>query len=172
MRAHWRWSLLPILTAACIGCSPSPTPLPAAPVEGTARDLRWLAGDWVGEFASSRADRRGTIAFSLRAGRDTAEGRVVFTGPTPPPGCTDPVSAATGPRAEAEIVLTFARVDVSDRAVAGWMRPYRDPELGCLMDAWFEGEERGDTLAGMYFSHPADVAASVRLGTWWVARRR
>jgi len=52
------------------------------------------------------------------------------------------------------------------------MHPYRDPELGCLMDAWFEGEVMGDTLAGMYFSHPADVASSVRLGTWWVTRRR
>jgi hypothetical protein len=40
------------------------------------------------------------------------------------------------------------------------------------MDTWFEGEARGDTVAGMYFSHPADVAASVRLGTWWVARQR
>ena len=69
-------------------------------------------------------------------------------------------------------MLTFARVSVTERTVAGWMRPYRDPELGCLMDTWFEGEAQGDTLSGMYFSHPADVAASVRLGTWWVARRR
>jgi hypothetical protein len=171
MRALWRGSLLPVLTAACIG-GRSSTALPAVPVEGTARDLRWLAGDWAGEFASARDSRHGSIAFSLRAGRDTAQGQVVFTGPTPPPGCTDPISAATESRAEAEIVLTFARVDVTDRSVAGWMRPYRDPKLGCLMDTWFEGEARGDSLAGMYFSHPADVAFSVRLGTWWVTRRR
>jgi hypothetical protein len=40
------------------------------------------------------------------------------------------------------------------------------------MDTWFEGMIRGDTLEGMYFSHPSDTAKSVRLGTWWVARRR
>jgi hypothetical protein len=171
-RGRWRWSLLPVLAAACVGGNSRPTPLPAAPVDGSARDLRWLVGDWAGEFVSSRDDRRGSIAFSLRGGRDTAQGQVVFTGPTPPPGCTDPVSVTTAPRAEGEIVLTFAGVTINDHSVAGWMRPYRDPELGCLMDAWFEGEAMGDTLVGMYFSHPADVASSVRLGTWWAARRR
>jgi hypothetical protein len=40
------------------------------------------------------------------------------------------------------------------------------------MDTWFEGTIRGDTLDGMYFSHPADSAQAVRLGTWWVARRK
>jgi hypothetical protein len=164
--------LLTALVAACVGGPHRQPALPAAPVEGTARDLRWLAGDWAGEFASSRDDRRGSIAFRLRAGRDTAQGRVVFTGPPPPPGCVDPVSIATTPRAEGEIVLTFAKVNVGDRTIGGWMRPYQDPELGCLMDAWFEGEVRGDTLTGMYFSHPADTAAVLRLGTWWVARQR
>ena len=146
--------------------------MPTVPVEGSARDLRWLAGDWTGEFASSRDGRRGSIAFSLRAGRDTAEGRVVFTGSTPPPGCTDPVSTATGHAAAGEIVLTFARINVGERSVGGWVRPYRDPELGCVMDTWFEGEAWGDTLTGMYFSHPADTAGALRLGSWWAARRR
>jgi hypothetical protein len=146
--------------------------MPAVPVEGSARDLRWLAGDWVGEFASSRDGRRGVIAFSLAAGRDTAEGQVVFTGPSPPPGCTDPVSAATTPRPSGRIVLTFARINVGDRTVGGWLRPYPDPELGCLMDTWFEGELWGDTLTGQYFSHPADTARALRLGTWWAARQR
>ena len=172
MRVRSRLSLLPVLAAACVGGPSRPAPLPPAPVDGSARDLRWLAGDWAGEYVSSRDDRRGSIAFSLRGGRDSAQGQVVFTGPTLPPGCTDPVSAATASRAEGEIVLTFAGVTITDRSVAGWMHPYRDPELGCLMDAWFEGEAMGDTLVGMYFSHPADVASSVRLGTWWAARRR
>ena len=172
MRAHWLWTVLPALAAACGGGRHRPAPLPAVPVEGSSRDLRWLAGDWAGEFTGSRDGRRGSIAFRLRGGQDTAQGEVVFTGPTPPPGCTDPVSVVTAPRAEGRIVLSFARVSVTDRAIAGWMQPHRDPELGCLMDTWFEGESRGDTLAGMYFSHPAESTASVRLGTWWAARRR
>jgi hypothetical protein len=165
------WGPLLLLAVAC-GGPRRPAPMPAVPVEGSQRDLRWLAGEWAGEFASSRDGRSGSIAFTLDAGRDTAQGRVVFSGPTPPPGCTDAVSSATERRASAEIVLTFAQVTVTEQAIAGWMRPYRDPELGCPMDTWFEGEARGDTVAGMYFSHPADTAASVRLGTWWVARRR
>ena len=161
-----------LLGAACAGGPPRSAPMPTVPVEGSARDLRWLAGDWVGEFVSSRDGRRGTIAFSLSAGRDSAQGQVVFTGPTPPLRCTDPVSAATTHRATGEIVLTFARIDVADRAVGGWLQLYPDPELGCLMDTWFEGEVWGDTLTGMYFSHPADTVGALRLGSWWAARRR
>ena len=160
------------LLAACGGGSRAEPSGPAVPVEGGARDLRMLVGDWEGEFVSVRGPRRGAIAFSLRGGTDTAYGRVVMRGPTPPPGCTDPVSRATEPAAVGEIVLTLGRVNVGGPSVGGWLRPYRDPDLGCWMDTWFEGTIRGDTLDGMYFSHPADTAEAVRLGTWWVARRR
>lgn len=168
------WLLLGLGPIVLAGCGGPRRAAPLAPVQvtGTARDLWVLAGDWAGEFASSRTSRRGRIAFRLRAGRDTAQGQVVFSGPTPPPGCTDAVSVATEPRPTGEIVLTFARVTVGGRSVGGWLRPYPDPELGCPVDTWFEGTVRGDTLSGMYFSHPADAAASVRLGTWWVARQR
>jgi hypothetical protein len=167
-------SLLAALStlAACGGGSRSEPAGPAVPVEGGARDLRMLVGDWEGEFVSARGSRRGAIAFSLHGGRDTAYGRVVLRGPTPPPGCADPVSRATQSRVVGEIVLTLARVNVGGRSVGGWLRPYRDPDLGCWMDTWFEGTIAGDTLDGMYFSHPADSSEAVRLGTWWVARKR
>jgi hypothetical protein len=71
-----------------------------------------------------------------------------------------------------EIVLTLGRVNVGGESVGGWLRPYPDPELGCLMDTWFEGTIDRDTLEGMYFSNPADSAQAIRLGTWWAARRR
>jgi hypothetical protein len=159
------------VAAGCGGPRPQPR-LPAVPVEGGRRDIRMIVGDWQGEFVSARDSRRGTIAFRLQAGRDTAYGRVLFTGPTPPPGRTDALARATESREVGEIVLTFARVNVGGESVGGWLRPYRDPELGCLMDTWFEGRIDGDTLEGLYFSHPADSAAAMRLGTWWVARRR
>jgi hypothetical protein len=142
------------------------------PVEGSNRDVRMLVGNWQGEFVSARGSRRGVIAFTLHGGRDTAYGQVLFKGPPPPPGCTDPVSEATTSQPVGEIALTLARVDVGEQSVGGWLRPYRDPELGCWMDTWFEGTISGDTLEGMYFTHPADTAAALRLGTWWVARRR
>jgi hypothetical protein len=158
--------------AACSGGSRPGPALPAVPVQGGAGDLRMLVGDWEGEFTSVRGSRRqGAIAFTLHGGRDTAYGRVVLRGPTPPPGCTDPVSRATEARTVGEIVLTLGRINVGGRSVSGWLRPYRDPDLGCWMDTWFEGTIRGDTLDGMYFSHPADSVQAVRLGTWWAARR-
>jgi hypothetical protein len=164
--------VLALVLAACGGGSRAEPPLSAVPVEGGRREVRMLVGNWAGEFVSARGARRGVIAFSLSGGRDTAYGRVVLTGPTPPPGCTDPVSKATSSEAVGEIVLTLGRVNVGGQSVGGWLRPYRDPDLGCWMDTWFEGTIQGDTLDGMYFSHPADTASAVRLGTWWVARQR
>jgi hypothetical protein len=169
-----KYSLLAALLAltGCSGASRPEPSGPVVPVEGASRDLRLLAGNWEGEFVSARDSRRGRIAFRLLAGRDTAYGSVSRRGPTPPPGCTDAVSRATESRPAGEIVLALGRVNVGAPSVGGWLRPYRDPELGCWMDTWFEGMIRGDTLEGMYFSHPSDTAKSVRLGTWWVARRR
>ncbi len=147
-------------------------PLPAVPVDGPEREVRSLAGSWEGEFISDAGDRRGAIVFSFPGGRDTAYGHVVFTGPAAPEGCTDAVTRATEVRPPTRIVLTLAWVNVGAYSVGGWLQSYRDPERGCPVDTWFEGTIRGDTLGGMYFSHPADTAASVRLGTWWAARLR
>jgi hypothetical protein len=163
---------LTVMLAACGGGHRSVPALPAVPVEGGNRDIRMLVGTWAGEFVSARGSRRGTIAFALRGVGDTAHGRVLLRGPTPPPGCADPVSKATEPQVVGEIALALARVNVGGQSVGGWLRPYRDPELGCWMDTWFEGTITGDTLEGMYFSHPADTSAALRLGTWWVARQR
>lgn len=163
---------LTLLVVACGGGHRGAASLPAVPVEGSAREVRFLAGNWAGEFVSNRGDRRGEIVFSFPGGRDTAYGHVAFTGPVAPEGCTDAVSHATVPRGPTRIVLTFARVNVGGTSVGGSLRSYPDPELGCPVDTWFEGTIRGDTLRGMYFSHPADRAAAVRLGTWWAARLR
>jgi hypothetical protein len=172
MQPRFVLAALVVVLAACLGGPRRAPVLSAVPVEGAARDLRMLAGSWQGEFVSARGSRRGVIAFSLDGGRDTAYGRVVLAGPTPPPGCADPVSQATTSPVVGEIVLTLASVNVGGLSVGGWLRPYRDPELGCLMDTWFEGTIEGDRLDGLYFSHPADTAGAMLLGTWWAARQR
>lgn len=152
-----RAALLPALCVIALGaCGRGPrgaVTLPPVPVEGPERETRALAGSWQGEFVSRGGDRKGVIVFTFPPGRDTAYGHVVFTGRVPPSG-----------------VLTLARVNVGGTSVGGWLRSWRDPALGCPVDTWFEGTIRGDTLDGMYFSHPSDTAAAVRLGTWWAAR--
>ena len=147
-------------------------PLRPVPVNANARDMQLLVGDWQGEFVSEEGGRRGKIAFRLMAGRDTAEGLVTVDGPAPHAGCVDPVSLATAPKVIGQLALTLGTVNVGEPSVGGWLRPYPDPELGCLMDTWFEGTIDGDTLRGMYFTNPADTAKALRLGNWWVARRR
>ena len=157
----------------CAGCGgPShDASLPPVPLEGARAELRRLVGNWAGKFTNERNGRHGTIAFRLKAGEDTARGLILLERP-PWPGCTDAVSEAVDGRVTGEIELTLAEVVVGGGRVGGWVRPYRDPELKCWMDTWFEGRIRGDTLEGMYFSNPADTAETLRLGTWWAARQR
>jgi hypothetical protein len=144
----WR---VPLVAAALLaGCGPPPPPAaPPVPVQGPRRDVRGLAGQWAGEFVNTPNGRRGTIAFALDPGRDTAHGWVVTEG----------------------VWLRLGRVVVADASVTGWLEPYRDFELGCPVDTWFEGRLVRDTLRGMFFAHPA-TGNTVRRGTWWAARRR
>jgi hypothetical protein len=162
-----------LLLAACGGrAAPAPVGTPVH-VEGNRADLSRLAGEWRGEFHDEHTGRGGTIAFSLRAGRDTALGQVVLEAPPGPSVSGDPVSAATRGKVEGTIALTLARVGVDDGSVGGWLAPYRDPERGCWTDTWFEGTltAGNERIDGMFFSHPTDSAA-VRTGTWWAERRR
>lgn len=157
------------LVAACGGPPPPPAP-PPVPVEGPRRDIRLLAGSWAGEFVNNEGGRHGTIAFTLDAERDTAHGWVIIEGAPPPAGCTDPVSSAVQAPAERQTVLRLGRVVVADGSIAGWLESYRDFDVGCPVDTWFEGRLERDMLRGMFFAHPA-VGDTVRRGTWWAARR-
>ena len=156
---------------AFVACAGTPPALPPVPVEGTSHDIRLLAGEWSGQFVNRSGGRQGTIAFTLEAGRDTARGSVLIEGAPPPAGCTDAVSTATREPPDAQTVLRLGRVVVAGASVAGWLEPYRDFDLGCPVDAWFEGSLERDTLRGMFFAHPT-AGDTVRLGTWWAARRR
>lgn len=160
--------------ALLLGCGGAPAPAGApVPVEGPARDVRLLHGEWAGVFLDACGARRGSMTFTLRAGRDTAWGRVVSAAAPAPAGCTDPTSAATHADSTAgDMVLRLGRLVVAERSVSGWIESYRDPERNCPVDTWFEGRlEAGDTLRGMYFAHP-ELGDTVRRGTWWAARRR
>lgn len=57
------------------GCASRPAPVP---VIGPRSDLSALVGDWSGEYNSPETGRSGSIAFTLKSGKDTAFGRVVM----------------------------------------------------------------------------------------------
>ena len=57
--------------ACCLRTSPT-----AVPVMGPTSDLNALIGEWSGDYSNPETGRSGSIAFSLKVGKDTAVGSV------------------------------------------------------------------------------------------------
>jgi hypothetical protein len=70
--------LVATMLLAAAGCRAAPQAAPV-PLEGSHAELAALAGVWAGRYWSEASGRRGTIAFRLRAGADTAHGEVEMT---------------------------------------------------------------------------------------------
>lgn len=160
------WLMLGFV-AACTWVARQPS---AVPVQGYARDLRRLAGTWRGEF-HSQTGRVGTIFFDLRATRDTAYGNVTFDRVIPVAACTDMTRPQEMSSVVLPVVLRFGSLAAAEGSIGGALQPYRDPDLLCWMDTWFEGRLMQDTLRGSFFSRRTDTD-TVRAGTWWAARTR
>lgn len=158
-------------TATLVGACGGPrTPVP---VVGTAEAVVSLAGEWVGEYQNTSRSRRGSIVFSLTAGRDTAVGDVVMI----PAGREEPLRPAREtpadqrPRSrEWPEVLTISFVRVERDRVLGSLDVYRDPECGCLLSTSFEGRIDGDTITGTFLARSLETGRT-QTGWWHVARR-
>jgi hypothetical protein len=158
---------LTLLLGWLAGCSPLVRQ--PAPLRGAATDIRQLAGTWEGEFRSAAGNRVGLIFFDLKAGGDTAFGSVTLDRVIPTATCVDMTRPEETVTIVAPIVLRFGAIGVSRGSIGGWLQPYRDPDLACWMDTWFEGHLLRDTLRGSYFARRTDTD-TVRAGTWWAAR--
>ena len=168
MRSELRtatWPLLLLLGCACATHEPS-----AVRVQGYSRDIRRIAGTWRGEFHSSTG-RVGTIFFDLKAGSETAHGNATFDRAIPTQACTDMTRPPETSEVRVPVVLQFGALTTAEGSIGGWFKPYRDPDLSCWMDTWFEGRLVQDTLRGSFFARPTDID-TVRMGTWWAARLR
>jgi hypothetical protein len=159
------WPLLLLL-----GCAGGPHDLSPVRVQGHSRDIRRIAGTWRGEF-HSETGRVGAIFFDLKATSETAYGEATFDRVIPTQACTDMTRPAATSEVRVPVVLEFGALATAEGSIGGWFKPYRDPDLSCWMDTWFEGHLRGDTLSGSFFSRRTDID-TVRVGTWWAARRR
>ena len=155
------------LVAGCTWMSHQPA---AVAVQGHSRDIRRLAGSWRGEF-HSQTGRVGSIFFDLRADSDTAYGNATFNRVVPVPACTDMSRPQEISSVVLPVVLRFGALAISDGSIGGSLQPYRDPDLSCWMDTWFEGRLMQDTLRGSFFSRRTDTD-TVRAGTWWAGRVR
>ncbi len=152
------------------GCN-APTPASPVPLQGEPGDIGRIAGIWEGEFENQETGRIGKIFLELKAQNDTAYGRVSFDRVVPVSRCTD----MSRPQAESTVVLPvvlrLGGLATAQGSIGGWILPYRDPELSCWMDTWFQGKLVQDTLRGSFFSRRTDND-TVRAGNWWAARPR
>jgi hypothetical protein len=157
-----------LLIAVLAGCNPVSPPAPVK-VEGGPGDIRRIAGSWQGEFRNEQTGRVGKIVLDLRAESDTAYGKITFAHVVPINFCTDMSHPQQQENVVMPVVLRLGGLTTSRGSLGGWVLPYRDPELSCWMDTWFEGRIRQDTLRGTFYSRRTDTD-TVRAGTWWAAR--
>jgi hypothetical protein len=158
--------------AACGPAAATPVPLAGNPVE-----MRALAGSWSGEYTGTESGRSGSIVFSLRADADTAFGDVVMvprqTNVTTPRD--QPTSAAAvggSPQASNQPqTLSISFVRVAEGGVSGRLAPYRDPDLGVMVETLFVGRlVASDRLEGSFTT--SGPSGMVHHGRWRVTRDR
>jgi hypothetical protein len=154
-----------LLALACGGSSPP------VPVLASAADIRRLAGEWVGEYASAQTGRAGSILFALDSAEDHAHGDVVM-GPANRvwSGFSRDEMSQRPARAESQ-VLTIRFVRAAGGEVSGTLEPYTDPQCRCTVRTEFYGRLRADTIAGRFEIRPVG-GGSPRRGEWRVVRQR
>lgn len=151
------------------GCARAIAPVS---VRGSELAIAQLAGTWEGEYSSEETGRIGSISFQLRAGADTAEGKVVMTsraeGQAPPSAVS---REALGHAVQSE-ALTIRFVLASGTEVSGVLSPYRDPNCGCTLTTTFRGVISGDVIEGTFETTGSGFQHATHGGRWRVTRIR
>ena len=156
-----------LLPFALTACAASRSPVP---VVGTTTDVSSLAGEWAGEYSSVESGRSGSISFTLRAAGDTAFGDVMMV----PKGYgralmpwNQPGTAAAP--SQTPSVLTIRFVHIESGHVSGTLDPYADPQTGERLLTTFNGEVKGNMIAGTYMTRLP--SGDTQTGRWSVQRR-
>lgn len=163
------------LTAAALfaACASPPTPVP---VIGPTSDLNALVGEWSGDYSNPETGRSGSIAFSLKAGKDTAVGSVVMLPrdskqqmamgvPADRPVVKTPVAAGSSE------VLTIRFVRMEGSHLVGTLDKYRDPDCGCELTTTFHGQfTDAGTITGTFTSTGSAMGHLPSSGRWTVKR--
>lgn len=156
------------LALVSMSCAFNPPPVL---VEGTPGEVATLTGEWVGEYHSVETGRSGSIWFKLDAGRDTAFGDVVMI----PAGSAAPQYPPTMSDASAQMrrsqALSIHFVSVAGNRVIGTIDLYPSPDCECELLTRFEGELRGDRIAGAFTTQHSGHQMAPQKGTWWVKRK-
>jgi hypothetical protein len=163
--------LVATMLLAAAGCRAAPQAAPV-PLEGSHAELAALAGVWAGRYWSEASGRRGTIAFRLRAGADTAHGEVEMTfsptlrlyGAKPP---ADGVPEAPAPCTTIDIAV----VRIEGGQIRGTLAPYWDPDCDCRSTSVFEGTLVKDRIDGTFTSRRSTGTHRDIAGRWFAVRQ-
>ena len=164
------------LTAAAVlvSCATSPTPVP---VIGPATDLNALVGEWSGDYSNPETGRSGSIAFSLKAGKDTAVGSVVMIArennqqqiTTGAPVDRPVVRTSVAGGSSEVLTIRFVRMEGSH--LVGTLDTYRDPDCGCELTTTFHGQfTAAGTITGTFTSTGSTMGHLPSSGRWTVRR--
>lgn len=151
-----------LLIPACRAAPPGgPVPVEGAPAE--------LAGDWSGSYRRDDGEGRGTIAFLLRPGTDTARGQVEMT--------FAPALRIYGDEAERCdlarrpcTTIDIAVVRVAGDTVRGTLAPYWHPGCDCRAVSEFTGAIAGAQISGRFVTRRESGGTEIGAGSWSVTR--
>ncbi len=144
---------------------------PSTEVTASDFDLNPLVGEWRGESSSAQTGRKGTIAFTLRAGEAAAYGNVVMI-PRPDSSLTEAErEMVTNVGAPGKSVLKIQFVRKEGGNLSGTLDPYRDPDCNCPVITTFQGFFRdARTIEGTFSTVPTQPGGRVTGGIWRVTR--
>jgi hypothetical protein len=163
------------LAAAALfaACKSLPTPVP---VIGPTSDLSALVGEWSGDYSNPETGRSGSIAFTLKAGKDTAVGSVVMIPRENKQQITtgapvDRPVVRTSLAAGSSEVLTIRFVRMEGSRLLGTLDTYRDPDCGCGLTTTFHGQfTDAGTITGTFTSTGSTMGHLPTSGRWTVKR--
>ena len=147
MTRHFALAALAATLVACGGAGHT------VPVEGKDEEVGLLAGKWEGTYTGTESGRQGSVQFDLALGNHAAEGQVIM-------------NTGAGPGTPLEI--KFVRMNKGQ--ISGKIRPYTDPGCNCLVETEFTGAVTGNTMEGVFITHPQG-SDQAQKGRWEAVRK-
>ena len=157
-----------ILAALLVGgCASAPA---RVIVRGEPVAIQALAGDWEGSFWShSSDDRKGTLAFALAAGSDSAYGDVTMLAPQGQMIFSADTKMEHSQHAKMPQSLHIEFVRVANGSIEGRLESYIAPDCICAVETTFSGTLAGDTMRGNYVSRSSWT--KTQEGQWQMQRK-
>jgi hypothetical protein len=156
------------LATLVISCARKP---PGIELTSSDFDLQPLVGVWRGDYSNPQTGRRGTVAFSLRAGESFASGNVVMI-PKPDSLLTpEERELVSDVPSTGRSVLSIHFLRKEGGSLNGTLDPYRAPDCDCIVTTTFQGsftDER--TIQGTFTTVPSKAGTTITSGTWRVTR--